>query len=65
MEYHHHACINSYAATIPAEFFAIISEYFFLYTGDIADPLCRCSSAEPSAAALGIFTIKVPLNCQS
>ena len=29
VEHHHHACINSYAATSPAEFFAVISEYFF------------------------------------
>ena len=26
---HHHACINPYAATNPAEFFAVVSEYFF------------------------------------
>jgi len=29
VEHHHHACINPYAATSPAEFFAVISEYFF------------------------------------
>ena len=26
---HGHACINPYAATAPAEFFAVVSEYFF------------------------------------
>jgi Mlc titration factor MtfA (ptsG expression regulator) len=29
VEHHHYACINPYAATSPAEFFAVISEYFF------------------------------------
>jgi hypothetical protein len=29
VEHHHRACINPYAATNPAEFFAVISEYFF------------------------------------
>jgi Mlc titration factor MtfA (ptsG expression regulator) len=29
MEHHHPTCINSYATTNPAEFFAVISEYFF------------------------------------
>ena len=29
VEHHHHACINPYGATSPAEFFAVISEYFF------------------------------------
>ena len=29
VEHHQHACINPYAATSPAEFFAVISEYFF------------------------------------
>ena len=29
IEHHHRACINPYAATNPAEFFAVISEYFF------------------------------------
>ena len=29
VEHHHGACINPYAATSPAEFFAVISEYFF------------------------------------
>lgn len=29
VEHHHHACINPYAATSPAEFFAVVSEYFF------------------------------------
>lgn len=29
VEHHHHTCINLYAATSPAEFFAVISEYFF------------------------------------
>ena len=29
VEHHQHACINLYAATSPAEFFAVISEYFF------------------------------------
>ena len=29
VEHHHLACINPYAATSPAEFFAVISEYFF------------------------------------
>jgi Mlc titration factor MtfA (ptsG expression regulator) len=29
VEHHHRACINPYAATSPAEFFAVISEYFF------------------------------------
>ncbi|UOA10827.1 zinc-dependent peptidase [Methylobacter sp. S3L5C] len=27
--HHHHPVIGSYAATSPAEFFAVISEYFF------------------------------------
>lgn len=29
VEHHHHTSINLYAATSPAEFFAVISEYFF------------------------------------
>ncbi|UOA07897.1 zinc-dependent peptidase [Methylobacter sp. S3L5C] len=29
VEHHHHPVIDSYAATSPAEFFAVISEYFF------------------------------------
>jgi len=29
LEHHHHPCIDAYAATSPAEFFAVISEYFF------------------------------------
>lgn len=29
VEHHHRACIDPYAATNPAEFFAVISEYFF------------------------------------
>ena len=29
LEHHHRVCINPYAATSPAEFFAVISEYFF------------------------------------
>ena len=29
VEHKHRACINPYAATSPAEFFAVISEYFF------------------------------------
>ena len=29
VEHHHRACINPYAATSPAEFFAVTSEYFF------------------------------------
>lgn len=29
VEHHHRLCINPYAATSPAEFFAVISEYFF------------------------------------
>ena len=29
VEHHQQACINPYAATSPAEFFAVISEYFF------------------------------------
>ena len=29
VEHHQHVCINPYAATSPAEFFAVISEYFF------------------------------------
>ena len=29
VEHHHRICINPYAATSPAEFFAVISEYFF------------------------------------
>jgi MtfA peptidase len=29
VEHHHRTCINPYAATSPAEFFAVISEYFF------------------------------------
>ena len=29
VQHHHRACINPYAATNPAEFFAVISEYFF------------------------------------
>jgi len=29
IEHHHRVCINPYAASNPAEFFAVISEYFF------------------------------------
>lgn len=29
VEHHHRVCINPYAATSPAEFFAVLSEYFF------------------------------------
>lgn len=29
LEHHHRVCVNPYAATNPAEFFAVISEYFF------------------------------------
>ena len=29
VEHHHRGCINPYAATSPAEFFAVMSEYFF------------------------------------
>ena len=29
LEQHHRVCINPYAATSPAEFFAVFSEYFF------------------------------------
>ena len=29
VEHHHRICINPYAASSPAEFFAVISEYFF------------------------------------
>jgi Mlc titration factor MtfA (ptsG expression regulator) len=29
VQHHHRPCINPYAATNPAEFFAVISEYFF------------------------------------
>ncbi|HEY8159276.1 MAG TPA: M90 family metallopeptidase [Methylobacter sp.] len=29
VEHHHRACIDPYATTNPAEFFAVISEYFF------------------------------------
>jgi len=29
LEHHHYTSINAYAATSPAEFFAVISEYFF------------------------------------
>jgi len=29
IEHHHHAWLNEYAATSPAEFFAVMSEYFF------------------------------------
>jgi Mlc titration factor MtfA (ptsG expression regulator) len=29
VEHHHRVCIDPYAATSPAEFFAVISEYFF------------------------------------
>lgn len=29
VDHHHHTCIDPYAATSPAEFFAVISEYFF------------------------------------
>jgi MtfA peptidase len=29
VEHHHRVCLNPYAATSPAEFFAVISEYFF------------------------------------
>jgi Mlc titration factor MtfA (ptsG expression regulator) len=29
VDHHHRPCINPYAATNPAEFFAVISEYFF------------------------------------
>jgi Mlc titration factor MtfA (ptsG expression regulator) len=33
VEHHHYACINPYAATNPAEFFAVISEYFICAPG--------------------------------
>jgi Mlc titration factor MtfA (ptsG expression regulator) len=33
VEHDHRACINPYAATSPAEFFAVISEYFFCAPG--------------------------------
>lgn len=29
VEHHHRTCINPYAASSPAEFFAVVSEYFF------------------------------------
>ena len=29
MQHHHKPCINAYGATSPAEFFAVVSEYFF------------------------------------
>jgi MtfA peptidase len=29
LEHHHRVCVNPYAATNPAEFFAVFSEYFF------------------------------------
>jgi len=29
LQHHHRPCINAYAATSPAEFFAVVSEYFF------------------------------------
>ena len=29
LQHHHRVCVNPYAATSPAEFFAVISEYFF------------------------------------
>jgi Mlc titration factor MtfA (ptsG expression regulator) len=29
VEHHHRVCLNPYAATSPAEFFVVISEYFF------------------------------------
>lgn len=29
LDHHHRSCVNSYAATSPAEFFAVFSEYFF------------------------------------
>jgi Mlc titration factor MtfA (ptsG expression regulator) len=29
LEHHHRVCVNPYAATSPAEFFAVFSEYFF------------------------------------
>ncbi len=37
---HHHACINPYAATNPAEFFAVVSEYFFT-APEILEQRCR------------------------
>ena len=60
LEHHHHAYISPYAATSPAEFFAVISEYFFcapeilhMHFGDVyqqlqlyyrQNPLCRLHS---------------------
>ena len=29
LEHHHRSCVNAYAASSPAEFFAVFSEYFF------------------------------------
>ncbi len=29
LNHHHQVCVNPYAATSPAEFFAVFSEYFF------------------------------------
>ena len=37
---HGHACINPYAATHPAEFFAVVSEYFFT-APDLLEAQCR------------------------
>lgn len=63
LEHHHGICVNPYAATSPAEFFAVFSEYFFcapeLLHSHFAgvyeqlrlyyrqDPLSRCRSIHP------------------
>lgn len=31
LQHHHKPCVNAYAATSPAEFFAVVSEYFFCW----------------------------------
>lgn len=56
VEHHHRTCINPYAAASPAEFFAVISEYFFcapeLLHGEFADvyeQLCRYYRQNPIA----------------
>jgi Mlc titration factor MtfA (ptsG expression regulator) len=35
LDQHHYGCINPYAATSPAEFFAVVSEYFFCLPAEL------------------------------
>lgn len=51
---HGHACINPYAATNPAEFFAVVSEYFFTapellkrHCGEVYDQLTAYYRQDP------------------